>query len=57
MSDDFEVIRDVKEDDSVYSLEEEDDDELDKVEDVSQFGSYMELIKINKFNYKNPRRE
>jgi len=31
--------------------------ELDKVTDVSQFGSYVELIKINKFNYKNPRRK
>ena len=30
------------------------DDELDKVSDT-QFGSYVELIKINKFNYKNPR--
>jgi len=31
--------------------------ELDKVTDTSRFGSYAELIKINKFNYKNPRRE
>ena len=30
---------------------------LDKVIDTSQFGSYVELIKINKFNYKNPRRK
>ena len=30
--------------------------ELDKVTDT-QFGSYVELIKINKFNYKNPRRK
>jgi len=30
-------------------------DELDKVEDTSQFGSYFELVKINKFRYKNPR--
>jgi len=30
---------------------------LDKVTDTSQFGSYVELIKINKFNYKNPRRK
>jgi len=28
---------------------------LDKIKDTSQFGSYVELIKINKFNYKNPR--
>ena len=40
-----------------FDNEKEDDDELDKVEDVSQFGSYVELIKINKFNYKNPRKE
>jgi len=31
--------------------------ELDKVTDTSRFGSYVELIKINKFNYKNPRRK
>jgi len=30
------------------------EDDLDKVTDT-QFGSYAELIKINKFNYKNPR--
>ena len=33
------------------------EEELDKVKDTSQFGSYVELIKINKFNYKNPRRK
>ena len=33
------------------------DDELDKITDTSQFGSYVELIKINKFKYKNPRRK
>lgn len=33
-----------------------DEVELDKVTDT-QFGSYVELIKINKFNYKNPRRQ
>ncbi len=32
-------------------------DELDTIEDTSQFGSYFELIKINEFNYKNPRRD
>ncbi len=32
-------------------------DELDTVNDTSQFGSYFELIKINEFNYKNPRRD
>ena len=31
------------------------DEKLDKVSDSSQFGSYVELIKINKFRYKNPR--
>jgi FO synthase subunit 2 len=30
------------------------EDDLDKVTDT-RFGSYAELIKINKFNYKNPR--
>ncbi len=33
------------------------EDKLDGVADTSQFGSYMELIKINKFRYKNPRSE
>ncbi len=31
------------------------DSALDEITDTSQFGSYVELIKINKFNYKNPR--
>jgi len=31
------------------------DDELDKISDSAKFGSYAELIKINKFKYKNPR--
>jgi FO synthase subunit 2 len=31
------------------------EDELDKVSDMSQFGSYAELIKIKKFKYNNPR--
>lgn len=35
----------------------EPEDELDKVTNTSQFGSYTELIKINKFNYENPRRK
>ncbi len=38
-----------------FNNEKEVEDELDKVTDVSQFGSYVELVKINKFNYKNPR--
>ena len=33
------------------------EEELDKVKDASKFGSYMELIKIEKFKYKNPRKE
>ena len=32
------------------------EDKLDSVAD-EQFGSYVELIKINKFNYKNPREQ
>ena len=40
-----------------FDNENEVEDELDKITDTSQFGSYVELIKINKFNYKNPRRE
>ena len=35
----------------------EHDDELDKISNTSQFGSYTELVKINKFNYENPRRK
>ena len=34
----------------------EPEDGLDKITNTSQFGSYTELIKINKFNYENPRR-
>ena len=30
-------------------------EKLDEISNVSQFGSYVELIKINKFRYKNPR--
>ena len=33
----------------------EEEGELDKITNISQFGSYVELVKINKFNYKNPR--
>lgn len=35
----------------------ESDDELDKISDLSKFGSYAELIKINKFRYNNPRKD
>ncbi len=38
-----------------FDSDQEVDEELDRVSDVSQFGSYVELIKINKFKYKNPR--
>lgn len=33
----------------------ESEEELDKITDISKFGSYTELIKIDKFKYKNPR--
>ena len=33
------------------------EEELDKIEDVSKFGSYTELIKIDKYKYQNPRQE
>ncbi|MGD8918735.1 MAG: 5-amino-6-(D-ribitylamino)uracil--L-tyrosine 4-hydroxyphenyl transferase CofH [Nitrosopumilaceae archaeon] len=36
---------------------DENEEELDKIKDVSQFGSYVELIKIDKYKYKNPREE
>lgn len=32
------------------------DEELDKINDISKFGSYNELIKINKYRYSNPRK-
>ena len=40
-----------------FDNNDEPDDELDKISDPSKFGSYAELIKINKFKYKNPRQE
>jgi FO synthase subunit 2 len=40
-----------------FETENEVEDGLDKIKDYSQFGSYAELIKINKFRYKNPREE
>jgi FO synthase subunit 2 len=33
------------------------DEELDKIEDISKFGSYTELVKIDKYKYQNPRKE
>lgn len=38
-----------------FDTEEEVNEKLDQVSDASRFGSYVELIKINKFKYKNPR--
>ena len=40
-----------------FETENEVEEGLDKIKDYSQFGSYEELIKINKFRYKNPREE
>ena len=40
-----------------FETENETEEGLDKITDYSQFGSYAELIKINKFKYKNPREE
>ena len=39
----------------IFEKEEEQEEGLDKVTDTRQFGSYAELIKINKFHYVNPR--
>ncbi|MFN3655225.1 MAG: 5-amino-6-(D-ribitylamino)uracil--L-tyrosine 4-hydroxyphenyl transferase CofH [Candidatus Nitrosotenuis sp.] len=38
----------------VYNAELE-EDELDRVDDASKFGSYFELVKLDKYRYKNPR--
>ena len=38
-----------------FDTGDEIEEDLDRVSDASQFGSYVELIKINKFKYKNPR--
>ena len=40
-----------------FENENETEDKLDKISNASQFGSYVELVKINKFNYKNPKRQ
>ena len=40
-----------------FETKNETEEGLDKITDYSQFGSYAELIKINKFRYKNPREE
>ncbi len=38
-----------------FENEDEHVDALDEVDDQSKFGSYFELIKIDKYKYKNPR--
>jgi len=38
-----------------YDSSEEKDTVLDKIENTSQFGSYHELIKMDKYRYKNRR--
>ncbi len=40
-----------------FENEDEHVDALDEVKDQSKFGSYFELIKIDKYKYKNPRSE
>jgi 5-amino-6-(D-ribitylamino)uracil---L-tyrosine 4-hydroxyphenyl transferase len=40
-----------------FEDENESKNALDDVEDESRFGSYFDLIKINKFKYQNPRRK
>jgi FO synthase subunit 2 len=40
-----------------FDSNDELDEGLDKISDSSKFGSYAELIKINKFRYKNPRND
>ncbi|MGI0010483.1 MAG: 5-amino-6-(D-ribitylamino)uracil--L-tyrosine 4-hydroxyphenyl transferase CofH, partial [Nitrosopumilaceae archaeon] len=40
----------------VQTYESEKEDVLDKVSDVSQFGSYQELIKLDKYKFKSNRR-
>jgi|TARA_B110000014_G_scaffold60489_1_gene40934 FO synthase subunit 2 len=38
-----------------FEKEPETTEALDSIENIEKFGSYFELIKINKFKYKNPR--
>src|SRR3989304_5409207 len=47
-STDYQILR-------TFENENEYEDELDTV-DAKRFGSYFELIKIDKYKYKNPRR-
>ena len=39
-----------------FPNEPETSNDLDDLTDESRFGSYFELIKINKFRFQNPRR-
>ena len=39
-----------------FEKESDANDSLDDVNDAKQFGSYFELVKLDKFRYKNPRR-
>ncbi|PIW33283.1 MAG: 7,8-didemethyl-8-hydroxy-5-deazariboflavin synthase subunit CofH [Nitrosopumilales archaeon CG15_BIG_FIL_POST_REV_8_21_14_020_37_12] len=41
----------------IFDNESEVEEGLDMINDTAQFGSYAELIKINKFQYTNPRRK
>jgi len=38
-----------------FENEPETSESLDEISNSDKFGSYFELIKINKFKYKNPR--
>ena len=40
-----------------FDNEYESKDALDDLDDEKKFGSYFDLIKINKFKYQNPRRK
>jgi FO synthase subunit 2 len=41
----------------MFDKESDVDEGLDNITDTTQFGSYAELIKIDKFHYVNPRRK
>ncbi len=41
----------------IFDNESNMEEGLDSINDTAQFGSYAELIKINKFQYTNPRRK
>lgn len=42
--------------DIIKTYDSEEEDILDTVEDIGRFGSYQELIKLDKYRYKNSRR-